>query len=215
MATIVIFGAGGRAGRRITAEAARRGHHVIAVARDRSRLTDLPAAVVPEVGDALSKTSLRKLARGADAFIVAIGGEDYSVWKRAAQMLTETLNGMPGAIPRVLHMGGGATLLTPDGIRFLDLPDFPGTLRGAAEGQADALEFYRRLSNSRVAWTYVSPPPANFSPGARTGRYRTRLDHPVLDDQGQSGVSYEDFAVALIDEVENGRFVNIRFTVGY
>src|SRR6267142_32504 len=129
MATIVVFGAGGRAGHRITAEAARRGHHVIAVARDRSRLTDLPAAVVPEVGDALSKTSLRKLARG-----------------------------------------GGATLLTPDGNRFLDLPDFPGTLRGPAEGQAEALEFYRRLSNSRVAWTYVSPPPANFSPGARTGR---------------------------------------------
>ncbi len=215
MATIVIFGAGGKAGRRITAEAARRSHHVIAVARDRSQLTDLPAAVVPEVGDALSKTSLRKFARGADAFIVAIGDADHSVWRRAAQMLTETLNDMPGAIPRILHMGGGATLLTPDGKRFLDLPDFPNGLRGSAEGQAAALELYRRLSNSRIAWTYISPPPVNFAPGARTGRYRTRLDHPVLDDQGQSRISYEDFAVALIDEVENGRFVNIRFTVGY
>src|SRR5437899_8791443 len=159
MAMIVVFGAGGKAGRRITAEAARRSHHVIAVARDRSQLTDLPAAVVPEVGDALSKTSLRKFARRADALIVAIGDADHSVWKRAAQMPTETLNDTPGASPRILHMGGGATLLTPDGKRFLDLPDFPGTLRGAAEGQAEALEFYRRLPNSRAAWTYVSPPP--------------------------------------------------------
>ena len=70
MANIVVFGAGGEAGRRIIAEAARRGHHVIAVARERSQLTDLPGGVVPEVGDPTSSASVRKLAEGADAFII-------------------------------------------------------------------------------------------------------------------------------------------------
>jgi putative NADH-flavin reductase len=215
MMNIVVFGAGGKAGRRITAEAARRGHHVIAVARERSQLTDLPAGVVPEVGDPTSSVSVRKLAEGTDAFIVAIGGTDNSLWKRAAQTLTDTLNGMAGKIPRILHMGGGASLLTADGARFLDLPGFPKAFRGPAEGQAAALDFYRQLADPKVSWTYVSPPPVNFSPGQRTGRYRTGKDHPVVDEKGDSVVSYEDYAVALIDEVENQRFVNTRFTVGY
>jgi len=215
MMNIVVFGAGGKAGRRITAEAARRGHHVIAVAREHSQLTDLPAGVVPEVGDPTSSVSVRKLADGADAFIVAIGGTDNSVWKRAAQTLTETLREMPGTVPRILHMGGGATLLTADGARFLDLPGFPEAFRGPAEGQAAALDFYRQLADPKVSWTYVSPPPVNFAPGPRTGRYRFGKDHPVVDRQGESTISYEDYAVAMIDEVEQRRFVNTRFTVGY
>ena len=66
-----------------------------------------------------------------------------------------------------------------------------------------------------MSWTYVSPPPLEFHPGERTGHYRTGTDHPVTDDQGRSVLSYEDFAVAVVDEIENARFCDTRFTAAY
>ncbi len=112
-------------------------------------------------------------------------------------------------------MGGGSTLLTPDGKRFIDLPQFPAEYRASALGQAEALDTYRKSNRSTVRWTYVSPPPIHFAPGQRTGKYRTGLDHPVVDDHGESSLSYEDFAIAVLDEIERPHFVNQRFTVGY
>ena len=64
-------------------------------------------------------------------------------------------------------------------------------------------------------WTYMSPPPGNFAPGERRGTYRTGRDHPVVDVTGGFGISYEDYALALLDEIENRSFLNMRFTVGY
>jgi uncharacterized protein len=211
----VIFGAAGKAGRLITAEAARRGHRVTAVVRNVSKLIDLPPGVTGAMGDATSTASIKKFAPNADVFILTIGGSDNTVWKRAAQTLLETLGSISGNVPRILHMGGGASLLTSDGTRFLDLPGFPELFRGPASGQAEALDIYRKSSNPNVTWTYISPPPVNFTLGLRTGKYRTGRDNPVSDKNGQAAISYEDFAVALIDEVEQPRFVNMRFTVGY
>jgi hypothetical protein len=73
----------------------------------------------------------------------------------------------------------------------------------------------RGHANRRVSWTYLSAPPVYFAPGQRTGKYRSGLDHPVEDATGRSSLSYEDFAVATIDEVEQRKFINKRFTVGY
>jgi hypothetical protein len=87
--------------------------------------------------------------------------------------------------------------------------------RGPAAGQAEALEVYRQTKNPRISWTYLSPPPVQFELGQRTGKYRTALDSPVEDDRGEASISYEDFAVAMIDEIETPRFLNRRFTVGY
>jgi putative NADH-flavin reductase len=110
-------------------------------------------------------------------------------------------------------MGSGATLLLPDGTRPLDNPGFPAEFMDVATGQASALDYYR--SSEGVDWTYFSPPPLEFGPGERTGHYRTGLDYPVTDPEGRAVLSYEDFAVALVDEIEQGRFVNTRFTAGY
>ena len=115
--------------------------------------------------------------------------------------------------PRIIHQGGGASLLTDDGTRYYDLPEYPREFRPHAIGQIRALEAYRVTEG--VTWTYLSPPPVCFSPGERTGRYRTGLDHPVVGDDGESRISYEDFAVAVIDEIEHPRHLNRRFTVGY
>ncbi|MFG2060387.1 NAD(P)-dependent oxidoreductase [Micromonospora sp. NPDC048871] len=213
MSEIVVFGAGGTAGSRIVTEAFDRGHRVIAAVRRPEATTYLPAGVRVVTGDATSERSVRELAPLADALVVAIGGGDRTLWPDATRALLDGLRGMPAA-PRVIHVGGGATLLSPSGGRLLDEPDFPEQYRDAALGQAEALELYRSHADG-VSWTYVSPPPLEFHPGVRTGRYRTGTDSPVTDAQGRCALSYEDLAVAIIDEIENPQFLDSRFTVAY
>ncbi|MEU0079160.1 NAD(P)-dependent oxidoreductase [Micromonospora tulbaghiae] len=213
MSDIVVFGAGGTAGSRIAAEAAERGHRVTAAVRRPEAVGYLPAGVRTVTGDATSARSVRELAEDADVLVVAIGGGERDLWRDAARTLVDTLRELPDP-PRVIHVGGGSTLLTPKGTRYLDEPDFPEEYRDSAHGQADALEFYRTSADG-VTWTYVSPPPLEFHPGERTGHYRTGTDHPVTDAQGRSVLTYEDLAVAIVDEIENPRFGNTRFTVAY
>ncbi|NLU80069.1 NAD(P)H-binding protein [Micromonospora sp. HNM0581] len=214
MSDVVVFGAAGTAGSRIVREAFDRGHRVVAaVRRPEADASYLPAGVRVVTGDATSERSVRELASEADALVVAIGGGDRSLWPDAARSVLGALRGMPAA-PRVIHVGGGATLLGPDGVQLFDDPDFPEEYRDAAQGQAAALDVYRSSADG-VIWTYVSPPPLEFRPGERTGRYRTGTDRPVTDAQGRSVLSYEDLAVAVIDEIENGRFRNMRFTAAY
>ncbi|WDZ87094.1 NAD(P)-dependent oxidoreductase [Micromonospora cathayae] len=213
MSNIVVFGAGGTAGSRITAEAVRRGHRVTAAVRRPEAVTYLPAEARVVTGDVTSARSVRELAPEADVFVVAVGGGERTLWPDAARTLVSTLREVPDP-PRIIHLGGGATLLAPDGTRFLDAPDFPDRYRDPALGQAEALDLYRSAADG-VPWTYLSPPPLEFHPGERTGRYRTGGDHPVTDAQGRSVLSYEDLAVAVLDEIENPRHLNTRFTAAY
>lgn len=214
MSNVVVFGAGGTAGSRITTEAASRGHRVTAaVRRPEALVATLPPDVEAVAGDPTSARSVKEIAPGTDVLVVAIGGQGRHLWRDAAETLVSTLRGLPGPIPRIIHMGGGGTLTTPDGTRFLDTPGFPAEYRDVALGQADALDCYR--SSTGVPWTYISPPPFEFHPGVRTGRYRTGRDQPVTDEQGRSELSYEDLAVAVVDEIENPRFLNTRFTAAY
>ncbi|MDW3846204.1 NAD(P)H-binding protein [Micromonospora sp. BRA006-A] len=213
MSDIVVFGAGGTAGSRIAAEAVERGHRVTAAVRRPEAVGYLPPGVRTVTGDATSARSVRELAEDADVLVVAIGGGERNLWRDAARTLVDTLRKLPDP-PRVIHVGGGSTLLTPKGTRYLDEPDFPEEYRDSAHGQADALEFYRTSADG-VTWTYVSPPPLEFHPGERTGHYRTGTDHPVTDAQGRSVLTYEDLAVAIVDEIEDTRFGNARFTVAY
>lgn len=213
MANIVVFGAGGSAGSRIAAEAVNRGHRVTAAVRRPEATSYLPPGVRTVTGDATSPHSVRELAEDADVFVVAVGGGERNLWRDAARTLVDTLRQVPDP-PRVIHVGGGATLLTPKGTPYLDDPDFPAEYRDAAQGQADALAVYRSSADG-VSWTYVSPPPLEFHPGERTGHYRTGTDQPVTDDQGRSVLTYEDLAVAIVDEIENPRFRNARFTAAY
>ncbi|MFD0783291.1 NAD(P)-dependent oxidoreductase [Micromonospora azadirachtae] len=213
MSSIVVFGAGGTAGSRVTAEAVGRGHRVTAAVRRPEAVSYLPAGVQVVTGDATSERSVRELAPEADVLLVAIGGGERELWLDAARALVTTLRGLPDA-PRIIHLGGGSTLLTPRGTRYLDEPDFPEEYRDSAQGQADALDYYRSQADG-VTWTYVSPPPLEFHPGERTGHYRTGTEEPVTDDQGRSVLTYEDLAVAIVDEIEQPRHENMRFSVAY
>jgi putative NADH-flavin reductase len=126
----------------------------------------------------------------------------------------EAIAELPTPRPRIMHMGGGATLIGPDGRAFLDSPGFPAEYLDPATGQAAALDYYRSTDGT-VSWTYFSPPPVEFAPGTRMGRYRIGHEFPVVDAEGRSALSYEDFAVAIVDEIERPNHVNERITAAY
>jgi putative NADH-flavin reductase len=215
MSTIVVFGAAGTAGQRIVAEAARRGHTVVPVVRDPQGVPNV-AGIPTVAGDATSQSSVSDLLAGADAVVVAIGSRTSTPWLDAARTLAHTVAALSQPRPYIVHMGGGATLTTPDGVPFLDLPGFPAQHRSPARGQAKALAFYRGdAQTAAIDWTYISPPPVHLTVGQRTGAYRTGGDQPVIDADGHAHITYEDFAVAVVDEIENKAFRGKRFTVGY
>lgn len=211
---IVLFGAGG-VGRRILHEALQRGHTVRAVVR-RPEAADLDPRADSVRGDATEAGVAPDLVKGAAAVVLAISDRTTRPWRTAAEVVTRALADLPAPKPRLLHIGGGATLLRPDGTRILDAPGFPDQFRPSAEGQAAALDWYRTHATPLgVTWTYLSPPPVHFAPGDRRGTYRTGGDHPVTDTSGTASLSYEDLAVAVIDEIEAPRYDGQRFTAGY
>lgn len=216
MSKIVVFGAGGTAGQRIVTEALNRGHEVTAVYRNPAKATDVDARAMLAAGDATDRRAVRPLLIEADAAVVAIGSATETPWVDAASAVVGVIAGMDAPRPRVIHMGGGASLLALNGTPIIDDPNFPAEYRANAEGQGEALDWYRAHATALgVQWTYVSPPPVDFAPGERRGAYRTGLDHPVVDAEGNAKLSYEDLAVAIVDEIENPQFVDTRFTVGY
>jgi hypothetical protein len=213
MSKVVVFGAAGRLGQRIVAEAAGRGHEAIAVVRDAGQAPVFAGGAEVVTGDATSAESVARLAEDADVLVTAVAAPGREIYRTVAETLVGVVAGRPEPRPRIMHVGGGATLTTPDGTRFLDLPSFPAEYLDMATGQAEALRVYR--AGSGVPWTYVSPPPEHFAPGPRTGHYRTGLDQPVIGPDGRAALSYADLAVAIVDEIERPKFPNARFTAGY
>ncbi|MEU9451847.1 NAD(P)H-binding protein [Streptomyces sp. NPDC048277] len=214
MSRIVVFGAAGKAGSRVVAEAAARGHQVTAVARDVDALAALPDGVRAVAGDVTDRPAVAVLAKDADVLVLTVGGPDAALYTDAVDAAASAVRALGPAGPRIIHMGGGASLLDDDGVRFYDAPGFPEEFKPYAIGQIRALDAYLALDDS-VTWTYLSPPPVHFAPGERTGSYRTGLDNPVAGADGQARISYEDYATALVDEIDNPRHLNRRFTVGY
>ncbi|TVT53201.1 NAD-dependent epimerase/dehydratase family protein [Amycolatopsis rhizosphaerae] len=208
---IAVFGAAGNVGSRVVTEAAARGHEVTAVVRNPSRAPDLPATIV--TGDVSDSSRVAALGAGHDLVVTATrpapGREPELVATTEA-----VLAGLRGTGIRLLVVGGAASLTVPGtgGATVVEDPGFPAELRGIA--LACARQFELCLAEREVDWTYLSPP-GLLEPGPRTGRYRLGRDELVVDGQGVSAISMEDFAVALLDEAENPRHRGIRFTVAY
>jgi putative NADH-flavin reductase len=213
MAAVVVLGAAGKGGSLVVTEAAARGHDVTAVVRRDRPEVEWPDAVTVVVADATSPEDLAPLLANADTVVSTVGGPGQTIYTEVAQALVSVISDLPQPRPRIIHMGGGASLLLPDGQRILDGAVIPEAYLDAARGQSAALDFYR--ASSGVTWTFFSPPPMNFFQGERRGVYRTGSDHPVVDAEGESRLSYQDFAVAVVDEIENRRHLDQRFTAAY
>ncbi|MGW7687971.1 NAD(P)-dependent oxidoreductase [Streptomyces asiaticus] len=215
MTNIAVFGANGTIGSAIVREAIDRGHTVTAVVRDPAKVTERHANLTVTTGDILDAQSVAA-TKGHDVVVSAVGGGDgpghVATIKPAAVALTEGLRSLGGKAPRLITVGGAGSLRTPDGKQVWDAPGLPDFLLQIMHAHGDALDYYRTVTD--VDWTNISPA-AMIEPGTRTGSYRTALDDLITDDNGNSAISVEDYAVALLDEIEQPSHRRQRFTVGY
>ena len=220
MSDIALFGPTGMIGQRILNEALSRGHKVTAIARDPSKISDKRPNMTVTAGDILKPESVAAAAAGHDVVVSAYGppATDPQQVVAAARSLIEgikTANQKTGKSIRLIMVGGAASLEVAPGVLLLDAPNFPPAWKGIASAARDALQVYRtEAGKAGVDWTYFSPG-AFIQPGERTGKYRTGTDQLVVDAKGESRISAEDYAVALLDEIEKPQFSRKRFTAAY
>ena len=199
---IAVLGASGHVGSAITAELSRRGHDVTAIARNVAALTSAPG-VTPQAGDASDPASLSPLLAGHDAVISALHHDI------GPAVLIAALK--QAGVRRLLVTGGAGSLMTPNG-RLIDQPDFPAEFRPFAMKGVTFLEELRQETD--LDWSFLSPAAFIFD-GPRTAKFRLGGTSLISDEKGQSAISYADYAVAMVDELEAATHSRQQFTVGY
>ena len=204
MSKIAIIGATGRAGSQLLEEALRRGHSVTAIARDTSKIGER-AGVVSKNVDVLDAQALQAAVAGHD---VVLSAAHFATIPASAVIGPVKQAG----VKRLLVVGGAGSLLLPDGSRVIDAPNFPAEYKAEASAGAQFLEALRQ--EQTLDWSFLSPS-ALFVEGERRGTFRLGKDHLLVDGDGQSQISFADFAIALLDEVEKPAHSRQRFTVGY
>jgi uncharacterized protein len=214
---IVLFGATGNVGQRIAAEALRRGHEVVGVVRDPAAVESPDPRVSLVKGDATDPKSVASIVRGADAVVSAISPRPNARGLPAPSLETNAralIAGLRDAgVNRVLYVGGASSLEVAPGQALADLPDFPEIYKAEAREGREALAVWRAEADG-LDWTYLSPA-AEIGPGERSGSYRTTGDQLLVDAEGKSFISFEDYAVAVLDELERPQHVGRRFGVAY
>lgn len=211
MARIVIYGATGKIGQRILAEALDRGHDVVAAVREPAKVATTSEHLTVIRTDPTDEGQVTRAATGADAVVASLNG-DAPFFAKASHALLDGLRPLPGGA-RLLWVGGAASLLLPDGRRLIDAGLIPAEWIPVVTPQIEVLDYFRTVDDLR--WTYISPA-AIIEPGPRRpGGFRLGDDHLVADNDGVSRITYDDFAAALLDEIETPAHPNARFTVGY
>lgn len=210
---IALIGATGFVGAPVLAELLARGHQVSALARTPSKIAPQPGLSVL-AADALDAAQVAQAVAGHDAVISAYnpGWGEAQIHDLFLQGSQAILDGAKQAgVKRVLVVGGAGSLFVAPGLQLVDTPEFPAAYK---QGALAARELLNRLkTESALDWSFVSPPIA-LAPGARTGQYRLGADE-LLPGQGDqpAGISVPDLAVAIVDEIEQPRHVQRRFTV--
>jgi putative NADH-flavin reductase len=201
---IAVVGASGNAGSRIVTELARRGHTVTAIARNPEKIAAGPN-VTAKQGDVLDQAGLAALFAGHDAAISSVHFLDSD----PARLIGAVRDSKVG---RYLVVGGAGSLEVAPGVRLVATPNFPVVYKAEAEKGGAFLDLLRQ--ETELNWTFLSPS-ALFTAGERTGKFRLGTDQLLTASDGKSWVSFEDFAVALADEIERPAHIRQRFTVGY
>lgn len=214
---IVIIGATGNIGQRIAREALRRGHEVVGVVRDPSAVQPPDPRVRLVKGDATEADDVAKVVKGADAVVSAISPRPNSRGLPAPSLSANARALIMGlraaAVKRVLYVGGASSLEVAPGKALADQPDFPEIYKAESREGRDALAVWRNEAKG-LDWTYLSPA-AEIGPGERTGNYRTTGDQLLVDASGKSFITFEDYAVAVLDELERPQHIGRRFGVAY
>jgi len=211
---IALFGATGNIGSRILEEALQRGHEVTAIVRDPSKLSMANPKLQVVSGNVTDPDSYLPALRGADAVVVSVSPRGNTSGADLVALADDLLARLPAiGVQRLLWVGGAGSLEVAPGVRAVDTDGFPAEYKAEALALGDVLNALR-ASSADVDWTYISPSFV-IAPGERTGQYRLGGDQPLFDAHGNSRISNEDYAVALLDRVEKNDAPSKRITVGY
>ncbi|MGG3497245.1 NAD(P)-dependent oxidoreductase [Peribacillus simplex] len=206
---IGIIGASGKAGSMILKEALTRGHEVTAIVRDQAKVQIQGASVQEKDLFDLKAEDIKAFDVVVNAFGAAPGKEHLHV--DAGKILIDAMKGAPQTT--LIVVGGAGSLFVDEAktIRVLETPEFPKEYFATAYNQSKNLEDLNNATG--IQWTFISPS-AFFDPqGNRTGEYKLGKDNLLVNSKGESYVSYADFALAVLDEIENPQHINQRFTV--
>ncbi|KAF0865097.1 NAD(P)-dependent oxidoreductase [Pseudomonas sp. LD120] len=204
MSKIAIIGATGRAGSQLLEEALRRGHSVTAIARNTAKLGQRAGVLKRDV-DVADRAALQAAVVGHDAVISAAHFSSIPY-----NAIIEPLK--KAGVGRLLMVGGAGSLLLPGGTQVIDSPGFPEEYKAEASAGSQYLDALRQEQD--LDWTFLSPS-AEFVEGERTGHFRLGQDELLVSAEGRSWITFADYAIALIDELENPAHRRQRFTVGY
>lgn len=211
---VALVGATGFVGSALLEEMVKRGYQVTAIARSVDKIAvqnDKTKAVSVDVTDV---KALAEVLKGNDVVLSAFNAgwsnpnlyDDFMKGSKAIQQAAKD-----AGVKRYVVIGGGGSLFV-DGKQIVDSPGFPAKFKAGATAARDYLNVLK--DEKELDWTFYSPA-LDMYPGERTGKYRTGTDSPVFNEKGDSELSVQDTAVAVVDELENHKFSRQRFTAGY
>ncbi len=216
MKNVVLIGASGFVGTALLNELLNRGHFVTAVVRNPDKVKTSSPNLKVVKADVSDSAALVRLFKGKDAVVSA-----YNPGWNNPNIYQDTLKNYPiilesvrqAGVKRLLCVGGAGTLFCAPGVRVMDTSSLPEAIMGGVKSLA---EFYLNTlcKEQEVDWVFFSPA-GNIAPGKRTGKFRLGKDDLIVDEKGNSHISVEDYAVAMIDELEQENHHKERFTIGY
>jgi len=207
---IALYGATGKSGSRILTELLSRGHQVTAIVRDPAKLAEQQGLAIVQ-GDVSSADAIAKKIKGADA-VVSAYAPPVNDTDQLLPVTEHFIAAVKSAgVPRLLVVGGAGSLEVAPGVTVIDSGHLPAEWMSIAVSHARAL---KQLEKSDINWTYFSPA-GFFVPGERTGKFRLGKNQLIANEQGDSRISLEDYAIALVDELEKPKNERARFTIGY
>jgi putative NADH-flavin reductase len=204
MSTIALLGATGNIGSRVLDEALARGHKVTSITRDPRKLNARDGMTV-RAGSTTDAPALSAILKGNDVVVTSVKWNENDVGR-----VIDTIR--QAGVKRALFVIGAGSLLRSDGRRHYDHMAEKGVQPPTSLPALKAYDVIRTIDD--LDWTAISPP-ASIGPGQRTGKFRLGLDQLIEDAKGESKISREDFAVAILDEIEKPRHVRKRFTAAY
>src|SRR5215467_959831 len=203
---IALIGATGFVGSAILQEALQRGHEVTAIVRHPEKLSPHPK-LHPHKADVHKGDEVIQSIAGHDAVISAFSPgwtnpNMYEIQVRGARAIIDGVK--KAGIKRLLFVGGAGSLEVKPGVQSVDLPEFPAEYKQGALATRETLNLLR--NEPSLDWSFLSPS-ADLFPGHRTGKFRLGTDQPLADGQGNSRISVEDYATAMIDELEKPKHI--------
>ena len=208
---VALYGATGNSGSRILKELVSRGHQVIAIVRNPAKLSQPSPGVLITQDDLSDSKKIAAAVNGAEAVISAYAPpqDDVDAIVGVTQRQVEALN--HGSNVRLIVVGGAGGLNVAPGVTLIDSGYLPEPVLPIAKAHSKALNVLRA---STIDWTYLAPA-AYFEPGTLTGKFRLGTDELIANERQESRISMEDYAIALVDELEKPKHRRQRFSIGY